>query len=106
MTSSERPEPIVLEPSPRLIESIRSSNPDSRIISFKLESGIEVEELISRARSHMERCESDAVVANLLENLDGSGSRAHLVTRDDVNEIPDLENLCKSIESIVSYWME
>ena len=106
MSSSERPAPINLKPSPRLIESIRSSNPDARIISFKLESRIEVSELISRARSHMKRCESDAVVANLLENIDGPGPRAHLVMRDNVYEISDLKHLCKSIESMISSWME
>ena len=106
MSSSDRPTPIDLEPSPRLIDYIRSSDSDARIISFKLESGIETEELISRARSHMKRCESDAVVANLLENLDGPGPRAHFVTKNDVDEISDLEHLCISIESIVSCWME
>lgn len=106
MSSSEPPSPIDLEPSPRLIEYIRSSDPDARIISFKLENGIEVAELIARARSHMKRCESDAVVANLLENLEGPGPRAHLVTENDVDEISDLENLCISIERIVSRWME
>ena len=106
MSSSEPPSPIDLEPSPRLIEYIRSSDPDARIISFKLENGIEVAELIARARSHMKRCESDAVVANLLENLEGPGPRAHLVTENDVDEISDLENLCISIERIVSGWME
>ena len=106
MSSSGPPSPIDLEPSPRLIEYIRSSDPDARIISFKLENGIEVAELIARARSHMKRCESDAVVANLLENLEGPGPRAHLVTENDVEEISDLENLCISIERIVSRWME
>lgn len=106
MSSSDRPTPIDLEPSPRLIDYIRSSDSDARIISFKLESGIEIGELISRARSHMKRCESDAVVANLLENLDGSGPRAHLLTKNGVDEISDLEHLCISIESIVSCWME
>ena len=106
LSSSETPAPVALEPAPRLIESIRSSDPDARIISFKLESRIGVGELISRAKSHMGRCHSDAVVANLLENLDGSGPRAHLVTSDDVDEIYDLEHLCTSIESIVSGWME
>ena len=106
MSSSDRPTPIDLEPSPRLIDYIRSSDSDARIISFKLESGIEIEELISRARSHMKRCESDAVVANLLENLDGPGPRAHLVKKNDVDEILDLEHLCISIESTVSCWME
>ncbi|MFL2954054.1 MAG: phosphopantothenoylcysteine decarboxylase [Candidatus Thalassarchaeaceae archaeon] len=106
MSSSEPPSPIDIEPSPRLIEYIRSSDPDARIISFKLENGIEVAELIARARSHMKRCESNAVVANLLENLEGPGPRAHLVTENDVDEISDLENLCISIERIVSRWME
>lgn len=106
MSSSDRPTPIDLEPSPRLIDYIRSSDSDARIISFKLESGIEIGELISRARSHMKRCQSDAVVANLLENLDGSGPRAHLLTKNGVDEISDLEHLCISIESIVSCWME
>lgn len=106
MSSSERPGPIDLEPSPRLIDSIRDSDPDAKIISFKLESGIEVMELISRARSHMKNSGSDAAVANLLENLEGPGPRAHLVTKNDVEEISDLEDLSISLESIISGWME
>lgn len=106
ISSSELPAPIDLEPSPRLIESIRSNDSDAKIISFKLECGIEIGELITRAKSHMERCESDAVVANLLENLEGPGPRAHLVTKNNVDEISDLEHLCKSIESTVSSWMD
>ena len=106
MSSSERPGPIDLEPSPRLIDCIRDSDPDAKIISFKLESGIEVMELISRARFHMEKCGSDVAVANLLENLEGPGPRAHLVTKNDVEEISDLEDLSISLESIISAWME
>ena len=106
ISSNEPPPSIDLKPSPRLIESIRSANPGAKIISFKLESGIGIEELVTRARSHMKRYESDAVIANLLENLDGRGPRAHLVTLDGANEISDLEHLSKSIESIVSSWME
>jgi len=106
MSSSERPGPIDLEPSPRLIDCIRDSDPDAKIISFKLESGIEVMELISRARFHMEKCGSDVAVANLLENLEGPGPRAHLVTKNDVEEISDLEDLAISLEAIISAWME
>ena len=81
MTSSEPPGPVALEPSPRVIETIRKIDPNGKIISFKLETEIDDLELISRAESHMERFDSDLVVANL-ENLDGSGPRAHLVMSD------------------------
>ena len=106
MTSSEPPGIIVMEPSPRLIETIRKIDPHGKIISFKLETEIDNLELISRAKSHMERFDSDLVVANLLENLDGSGTRAHLVMADTVIEIPDLEQLCRALNSIISGWME
>ena len=54
----------------------------------------------------MERFDSDLVVANLLENLDGSGPRAHLVMSDTVTEISDLKQLCRALNSIISGWME
>ena len=106
MTSSEPPGPVALEPSPRVIETIRKIDPNGKIISFKLETEIDDLELISRAESHMERFDSDLVVANLLENLDGSGPRAHLVMSDTVTEISDLEQLCRALNSIISGWME
>ena len=97
MTSSEPPGPVALEPSPRVIETIRKIDPNGKIISFKLETEIDDLELISRAESHMERFDSDLVVANLLENLDGAGPRAHLVMSDTVTEISDLEQLCRAL---------
>ena len=95
---------IDLSPAPRLIEHIREISPESRVISFKLESGITEEELIERARSHMQRAGTSAVVANLLEGLEGEGPRGYLVQRDSVATLEAESDLCEGIEALILGW--
>ena len=95
---------IDLSPAPRLIEHIREISPESRVISFKLESGITEEELIERARSHMQRAGTGAVVANLLEGLEGEGPRGYLVQEDSVRTLDAESDLCEAIDALILGW--
>jgi hypothetical protein len=52
------------------------------LVSFKLETGIGHEELISRAQQSLERTGSSAVVANLLEHTGPDSHTAFLVCSD------------------------
>jgi len=62
---------IRLIPAPRLTELIRSSwGFNGQLITFKLESSISTQELISRAEKSRIRSGSNFVVANLLETAD------------------------------------
>ena len=104
MSSKASNATIDLSPAPRLIEHIREISPESKVISFKLESGITEQELIERARSHMQRAGTSAVVANLLEGLGGEGPRGYLVQRDSVRTLDAESNLCEAIEALILGW--
>ena len=104
MSSKATNATIDLSPAPRLIEHIREISPDSRVISFKLESGITEQELIERARSHMHRAGTSAVVANLLEGLEGEGPRGYLVQGDSVRTLDAEIDLCEAIDALILGW--
>lgn len=55
-----------LKPTPKIIDSLRKTNPDSFLIGFKFESDLQRDELIKRANRLMKRAGLDLVVANSL----------------------------------------
>ncbi len=72
---SSLPELIVrLVPTPKIVDRMRGLAPAATLVSFKLESGLAVDELVRRARASMERSGADLAVANLIE---GHGSPEH-----------------------------
>jgi len=105
MSSKATKATIDLSPAPRLIEHIRKISPESRVISFKLESGIKEQELIERARSHMQRAGTSAVVANLLEGLGAAGPRGYLVQGGSVRTLDAEYDLCEAIDALILGWV-
>ncbi len=95
---------IDLEPAPRLLHHIKEASPSSRVLSFKLETGVTPDELIARSRSHLEASRCDAVVANLMEHLHGAGPRGYLVTPEDEVTLHGPADLCRVVESMISRW--
>ncbi len=55
---------LKLKPAPKLIMEARRKYPDLKIIGFKAETGISVDELVKRARESMEASSLSMVVAN------------------------------------------
>ena len=55
---------LKLKPAPKLIREARRKYPDLKIIGFKAETGISVDELVKRARESMEASSLSMVVAN------------------------------------------
>ena len=96
---------VDLRPAPRLIDHIREISPGTKIISFKLETGISQDELLDRARSHIERTGSDAVIANLLRGLKGDGPRGFMVHGETTETLESEQDLCSGIESLISGWV-
>ncbi len=86
----------------QLINNDGSVNPIR--IGFKLESGVSPELLVERARFQLEKYQIDAVVANLMEEMNDPNSvRARIITPNDgVELIPTDLALCESIARIIS----
>lgn len=64
---SDRPPVLKLKALPKLSADIRRLAPESRLVLFKLESGIKDEELILRARKTLADSRADLIVANMIE---------------------------------------
>jgi len=72
-----------LEPTPKLIDTVRERNPDLPIVGFKLETGGDDGDLISAARGTLERADLSFVVANDASVMGTDRTRALLVRADD-----------------------
>lgn len=70
---------IRLVRTPKIVSIIRAMVPASFFIGFKLESGIDEEELIERAVALLEKNRLDAVVANRLERVGGDRHEAIVI---------------------------
>ncbi|MEI8175773.1 MAG: phosphopantothenoylcysteine decarboxylase [Candidatus Omnitrophota bacterium] len=73
---------IALRRTPKLIEMIRAKARRAFLVAFKLESGVSRRALIARARAGMRNAGADAVVANLLEDIQGSAHVAEIIGAD------------------------
>ena len=93
-----------LNPGRKHIEELRSLVGDSIRIGFKLESYVEIDTLIQRAEEQIERYGVNAVVANLMEEMnDTSKLRARIVHDDGrIEEIEDDFSLVLAIQGIIS----
>ena len=77
---------------------------DSIRIGFKLESNVDATTLVSRAKSQIERYGVNAVIANIMEEMNEEGElRARIVHADGrLEEIEDDFSLVKGIQRIIS----
>jgi len=95
---------INLAPTQKHIPEILKATGQCYSIGFKLESNVDLEQLLEKASSQISRYSMDAVFANRLEDLDNPDSpRAWLLDSDGKSsEIPDLTSLCEIIESLMT----
>ena len=70
---------LELEPTPKLVDTVREANPDLPIIGFKVESAADDDELLARARSLRQRVDLAFVVANDAGVMGSETTRALLV---------------------------
>ena len=93
-----------LKPGPKHIAELSNLSSNSIRIGFKLESGVDPELLIERARLQLEKYQIDAVVANLMQEMNDPNSiRARIVAADGSIEVaPNDLALCESIARIIS----
>jgi phosphopantothenoylcysteine decarboxylase/phosphopantothenate--cysteine ligase len=77
---------LTLEPTPKLIDTVRDHHPDLPIVGFKVESAGDDETLVERAREIRKRAGLAFVVANGASVMGAEETRALLVDEDSVSE--------------------
>ena len=94
---------INLTPTQKHIPEILEATGQCFSIGFKLESNVDLEELLKRASSQISQYSVDVVVANRLEDLnDPDSPRAWLLdSNGDSTEIRNLSYLCELIDSLM-----
>ena len=92
-----------LKPGLKHIEELAHLAKDTVRIGFKLEVDVSVETLLERASSQLDRLGTDAVVANLKDEVhDPNTPRGRVVlSSDEVLEMRDEAELCRTIESLL-----
>ena len=95
---------IELSPTKKHLHALKGLIGGARRIGFKLESAVDEETLISKSQSLLANNDLDAVVANLLDEVNGlSKYRCRILfSNGNVKSIQDLSELCVEIESIIS----
>lgn len=73
---------IILKRTPKIISMIKELSPGSRLVGFKLLSGVPHEELISVASALMKKNDCDFVLANDLSEIGAGMHRGYLIHRD------------------------
>jgi len=92
-----------LKPGLKHIEELAHLAKDTVRIGFKLEVDVSVETLLERASSQLDRLGTDAVVANLKDEVhDPNTPRGRVVlSSGEVLEMRDEAELCRTIESLL-----
>ena len=78
---------IELEPTPKLIDTVRESHPDLPVVGFKAETGGDDETIVAKARETMERVGLTFVVGNDASVMGAERTRALLVDVDGVETV-------------------
>jgi phosphopantothenoylcysteine decarboxylase/phosphopantothenate--cysteine ligase len=76
---------LELEPTPKLLDSVRETAPDLTLVGFKLETEGDDETLVAKARERLSSADLAFVVANRADALASTETRA-LVVRDETTE--------------------
>lgn len=103
--SSSREHTLKLEPNPKIIDTVKTLNPNVYLVGFKAEYNVSEDELIELAREQRERSGADLVVANdLAVESFGSDKIKPILVSDKVEKLPrmDKRELSKIIIQIVS----
>jgi phosphopantothenoylcysteine decarboxylase/phosphopantothenate--cysteine ligase len=77
---------LELEPTPKLIDTVREAHPDLAIVGFKLETDGDDDALVAKARETLDRADLAFVVGNDASVLGSDETRTLFVREDDVTE--------------------
>jgi len=73
---------VRLKPTPKVIRCLRRWAPEAKLVSFKLEKGLDGTALVARALESLRKSKSDLVVANDLSSIKGRSHPALLIQPD------------------------
>jgi phosphopantothenoylcysteine decarboxylase/phosphopantothenate--cysteine ligase len=77
---------LELEPTPKLIDTVREEHPDLPVVGFKVETSGDDDAMVTKARETLERADLAFVVANDASVMGGAETRALFVRPDSVDE--------------------
>jgi phosphopantothenoylcysteine decarboxylase/phosphopantothenate--cysteine ligase len=77
---------LEMEPTPKLIDTVREAHPDLAIVGFKLETDGDDDALVAKARETLDRAALAFVVGNDASVLGSDETRTLFVREDDVTE--------------------
>jgi phosphopantothenoylcysteine decarboxylase/phosphopantothenate--cysteine ligase len=77
---------LELEPTPKLIDTVREAHPDLAIVGFKAETGGDDEAMVAAARGILDRANLSFVVANDASVMGEEQTRTLFVRADEVAE--------------------
>lgn len=80
--STKRQVTVELRRAPKIIEEIRRSRKKTKIIGFKLESGISKKSLVSRAKERMRTAKLDLVVANDMKSVTTESNKVIIIDKN------------------------
>ncbi len=91
-----------LVPTEKIVDRIKKVRPDVFLVSFKLETGISDEVLVSRADTHLKRTGSDIVIANTTDRTDTDNHRALFIGPEGViREVTGKADIASSIITLI-----
>ncbi|QDA31415.1 bifunctional phosphopantothenoylcysteine decarboxylase/phosphopantothenate--cysteine ligase CoaBC [Thermococcus indicus] len=82
---------LELEPTPKIIDRVKKLQPETFLVGFKAETGLDEEELIEAARRQIKRAGSDLVVANTLKAFGSEENEVILVGKDFTRRLPRMD---------------
>ncbi|MDY7081523.1 MAG: phosphopantothenoylcysteine decarboxylase, partial [Halobacteria archaeon] len=75
-----------MEKVPKLIDKIREKVPDSYIVGFKAETGLDSDALVEEAEKVMERAQLDLIIANDASVMGDDETQVEIVSGDGAPE--------------------
>ena len=88
---------LFLKKTPKVISLIKTWNPDIMLIGFKLLVNISKDELFAVARASLKKNKAHYIVANDLNEINGTQHHAYLLSENDVTEAETKDELAKLI---------
>lgn len=97
--SSDNPPIIHLKKAPKVLRQIKSWNPDLLLVGFKLESNLDKEALVERAKIRMGESAADYMIANSSDSLYTNNATHYIIDKE--KNIIECKNKKETSEVIV-----
>ena len=88
---------LFLKKTPKVISLVKTWNPDIMLIGFKLLANVSKDELFAVARTSLKKNKAHYIVANDLNEINGTKHHAYLLSENDVTEAKTKPELAKLI---------